>query len=199
MKYLRLLPTVFFLSACVGFGNKATSNEEKVDRGLEQGLDILVDYDRESWPGPYSWNDQQWLWKERLNWKKDCDYIGEVDIYDIKPNQEFVIVTCVLGAYQAAQYLYLYNQEDDSSTQLQLRANDDNALKVWGDIEFDQESKLLTVFRKARGLADCGSYEVYDFNQLTSSGPRLIEWRKKECSEGKGDYTPPTKWPLQEL
>lgn len=200
MKYLILLIASFHLSACAGLSGKAASSDEKVQRGLEQGLDLLVDYDRKSWPGPYSWNDEQWLWKERLNWGKDCDYIGDVEVYDIKPHEDFVVVTCVLGAYQPAQYLYLYDHQRNTPMQLSLRSAEDDSLKIWGELEFSKETKVLTLFNKARGLADCGSYEVYDFKELTPTGPKLVEWRQKDCADTpSADYTPPEHWPKQEL
>ena len=200
MKYLILLMASFSLSACAGLGSNPATNDEKVQQGLEQGLDLLVDYDRQSWPGPYSWDDEQWLWKKRLNWSQDCDYIGDVEVYNIKLNKDFVVVTCVLGAYQPAQYLYLYDHQSKTASQLFLRSAEEDSKKVWGDIEFNKEAKVLTVFSKARGLADCGSYEVYDFKELTSAGPKLVEWRQKECSDTpSADYIPPEHWPKQKL
>jgi hypothetical protein len=200
MKYLILLMASFSLSACAGLSSNAATNDEKVQQGLEQGLDLLVDYDRQSWPGPFSWNDEQWLWKKRLNWSRDCDYIGDVETHSIRSNKDFVVVTCVLGAYQPAQYLYLYDHQSKTASLLSLRSAEEDSKKVWGDIEFDKEEKVLTVFSKARGLADCGSYEVYDFKQLISGGPKLVEWRQKDCSDTpSADYIPPEHWPKQTL
>ena len=65
MKYLGLLITVLYLQACATTDNSQDSGELRVEKGLKAGLDLLLDYDRDAWPGPYSWRSEQWLWKKR--------------------------------------------------------------------------------------------------------------------------------------
>lgn len=200
MKYLGLLITVLYLQACATTDNSQDSGELRVEKGLKAGLDLLLDYDRDAWPGPYSWSSEQWLWKKRLRWSKDCDYIGDVSKYTLKADLDFIVVTCVFGAYQPSQYLYTYKTSTQKGELVKLRANKNSSFKVWGELDYNKATKRLTVFNKGRGLADCGSYEVYDLNQMTNATPKLVEWRKRECTKKLSDnYPQPTEWPLQDL
>jgi hypothetical protein len=65
------------------------------------------------------------------------------------------------------------------------------ATELSGFPDFDEARRELVVWRKFRGVGDCGLRAVYQFN---SEQPRLREARAKiDCD---GTMIPPERWPL---
>lgn len=161
-------------------------------------LDLLSDYNRDLWDGPDGWTDEQWHWKKRLQWDKECDYVGEVTLFLLSDRIQLVQVMCVPGAYQSMYYLYLYDSEDRSSKQLALGTLDsaEDLYQVWGRLEFDSSSKQLTVLTLARGMGDCGSYRVFSFDNSREQ-PELVEHRAKRCeTHPQTSGQTPSEWPM---
>jgi len=198
---------VLFVTACSDDIQKESAQPEaknaKPDSRNIEGLDLLTNYDRDIWDGPDSWSDKQWEWKKRLRWNKACDYVGEVEVYTISKDHELVKVMCVPGAYQAMNYLFLYDLKSNSAKQLALGApeNTDQPNEIWGHLDFNEKSSLLSIVTLSRGVGDCGVYRVFNFKTPNFS-PKLVEKRKRECSEEALPENPPEaffnpkKWPL---
>jgi len=205
---------LFFLCMYIGsFGTACSTDAHKSaaqkaehgnpDRPASEGLDLLTDYDRDIWSGPDSWSEVQWQWKKRLRWDKECDYVGEVEVHPIAKNQQLIQVMCVPGSYQPMSYLFLYNPNSKESKQLALGAgeNTDQAKEIWGNMEFNERNSYLSITTLSRGVGDCGVYRVFSF-KAAEVLPKLIEKRKRDCSEGVLPENPPEeifnpkKWPL---
>lgn len=122
-------------------------------------------------------------------------------IYELKSTEYLIEVFCFVGAYQGTYQYILYdaNQAEHQLGTLSFTIFDERgeSLEI-GDTslltgypEFDSETQMLTVDRKARGLGDCGSYAVY---QWQNNSFNLVEYRHKgECD---GIYIPVEEYPL---
>jgi len=199
----------FFLLLLTGILATGCSSNGLTDEPLSQqadsdkNLDLLTDYDRDIWIGPDGWTQEQWQWKRRLRWNKECDYLGEVSVFQMSSNKQLIQVECVPGAYQGMQYLYLYNPQDQSAQQLSLDTPGDssNPYEIWGHLEFNNQNQQLSILSLSRGTGDCGSYRVYSFDNSTNH-QQLIEHRIRECSEEALPDNPPEslfdpkQWPL---
>lgn len=122
-------------------------------------------------------------------------------IYELKTTEYLIEIFCFVGAYQGT-YQYLFydaNQAEHQIISLSFTIFDERggSLQI-GDTslltgypEFDLDLEVLTVDRKARGLGDCGSYAVYQWQDDSFS---LQEYRYKgECD---GVYIPVEEYPL---
>jgi hypothetical protein len=119
--------------------------------------------------------------------------------YELGQNRKLVIVMCYLAAYQGSYALALYDANTKEVRQLDLEVfipQDDQFLKsknsgFGGLYDFDPKTKLLTIFSKARGLSDCGTYSIHKFERDRFV---LQEYRAKlDCD---GNAIDPPKYPL---
>lgn len=177
-----LLGLTLALVACQKLG----SAPSLADETALSDLDILRDYDRDIWTGPDGWTDEQWYWKKKLKWDRECDYIGLVETYDIDANYQLITVQCFSGAYQSSYYLYLFDKNSESNKQLQLGlpSQTDDLREVSGTIEFTSTNKTLSILSLSRGLGDCGTYRVFQFYPgptLDTSEFKNSETRSKSC------------------
>lgn len=192
-----------------------TSTDTKptpTNHAKNEGLDLLSNYDRDLWDGPDGWTDEQWRWKRLLRWDKNCDYVASIDIHTISDTQELIQVMCVPGSYQATYYLFLFNKEGQTSTQLALGApeNTDNPYEISGHLSYDKKASQLSITSLSRGVGDCGVYQLFSFTSTNGSTlaadepPTLIEKRQRSCSETipkteSKTIFDPTQWPLSTL
>jgi len=198
-----------------------TANQQLTDTNTQstsinhtknEGLDLLSNYDRDLWDGPDGWTDEQWRWKRLLRWDKNCDYVASIDIHNVSDTQDLIQVMCVPGSYQATYYLFLFNKEGQTSTQLALGApeNTDNPYEISGHLSYDKNASQLSITSLSRGVGDCGVYQLFSFTSTNGSTsgenglPTLIEKRQRSCSEtipktdSKAIFDP-TQWPLSTL
>lgn len=123
------------------------------------------------------------------------------NIYELNTTEYLVEIFCFVGAYQGSYQFLFYdaNQAQHQVSSLNFTIFEERAgsLQIGetslltGYPEFDIEMKRLTVDRKARGLGDCGSYGIY---QWQDDGFILEEYRYKgECD---GVYIPVEDYPV---
>lgn len=128
-------------------------------------------------------------------------------VYQLKDDQYLVEILCFFGAYQGNYQYFFYTNKDSKSEIIPLsfqefsenKSNDSkdsdlkvkNTFTIGGIPDFDETNKILTVYTKGRGLADCGSFAQY---QWQDSQFALLEYRVKE--ECDGEYIPPESYPL---
>lgn len=204
---MRLLSAfILSLSLLVMTACSQASVEESKGSVLESEydkLDLLTDYDREIWSGPDGWDTVQWQWKKRLQWDKECDYVGSVETYDLQQQGKLVSIMCVSGAYQPVYYLYTYQPSSGYKRQLLLgdRQNIDNPKIINGLLDYDANTHQLAITTLARGVGDCGVYRV--FQLYTAEDPvKLLERRERPCSNQPLPSDPPKEvftpklWPL---
>ncbi|AFZ55437.1 putative lipoprotein [Cyanobacterium aponinum PCC 10605] len=125
--------------------------------------------------------------------------IDSTEIYPLKENQYLVEILCFLGAYQGNYQYLLYNRVNSAIEKISFATFRDNPQNLQltntftlnGSPEFDPISQTLSLETKSRGLGDCGSFVVY---QWQNSEFTLREYRYK--SDCDGVYLSPEKYPL---
>jgi hypothetical protein len=122
-------------------------------------------------------------------------------IYKLKEDQYLVEILCFFGAYQGNYQYFLYQINDSQPTisllsfqELTKNKNNDfrvkSSINIGGIPDYNEENKILTVYTKGRGLADCGSFAKY---QWQDSQFELREYRVKEKCDG--NYIAPENYP----
>lgn len=151
-------------------------------------------------------------WWQKLQWPESLcprqisgDNSG-INVYKIADGRELVEVTCFLGAYQGQQIYYLSTPQG-SFTLLEFDQFESpdvgvleyhRAAEVTGISQLNLSDSQLKVFRKYRGIGDCGQLLTYSLEKIQ---PRLIEFRTRNCEDSKR-YIPSEKWrqvPLKSL
>lgn len=122
-------------------------------------------------------------------------------VYKLDNNQYLVEILCFFGAYQGNYQYFMYeiNTSPPKINPLffqefsKNKSNDfqvQNSLNIGGIPEYNEESKILTVYTKGRGLADCGTLAKYEWK---NSQFQLREYRVKEKCDG--NYIQPENYP----
>lgn len=168
-------------------------------------LDLLKDYDHDIWSGPDGWSNSQWQWKKILRWDRECDYVADVETYDLEQQGQLVTVMCVPGAYQPTYTLYTYQADDHYVRQLELGDpnSTDDPKKVIGRLHYNKALHQLAITSLSRGAGDCGVYRVFQLGDAKTPA-RLLERRERSCSDqplsndkaSKEAVYDPTQWPL---
>jgi hypothetical protein len=148
-------------------------------------------------------------WRRVLHWPGACEnpwrrtrpaYSGIV----LQPTASvrwFVQVTCLPGAYQSTQLLYLVDRGFHPVGPISLRTYRDlgkgklrlvRQRYILGTLDFNPGTGRLVVFDKFRGIGDCGIYSVFQLKK-TYFIPRAV--RAKLNCNGKGPFDP-SRWPL---
>ncbi|MFD1199398.1 DUF1176 domain-containing protein [Brucella gallinifaecis] len=101
------------------------------------------------------------------------------------------------GAYN--QSYVFYSQSDDKVVPIPLPTiSDDGPSTVdeaW-NIDWTQSTKMLTAFFKARGLGDCGSYDVWKATDDGEGKVRFVLIEERSKGDCDGNYAGgPEKWP----
>lgn len=188
MPILVLLLITAILSGCQANPEK-TNHEESLNRETKHSqLDVLQDYDRDLWGDPDAWNEEQWRWKRLLKWDRNCDYVGDVETYDLNEKLQLVKVQCIPGAYQAMYYVFLLDTTTLESKQLNpgLPESTDNPKEVFGEIKYDSVNQQMSILTLSRGVGDCGSYRLYNFTgseNLHGTVFREAEMRRQKCMD----------------
>jgi hypothetical protein len=150
-----------------------------------------------------------------LGWPNDCEdsfqellsrnsSVGSgVTAHALGEGRTLYCVQCDMAAYQEVFMVVLQDTPDGPGRVLtfplydregsKVSRSEDTSLAGWP--EFNDATKTLAVFYKARGIGDCGSFVVYAFP--TQGAPKVVEARTKGCSDTppKKDLEP-TRWPL---
>ncbi len=122
-------------------------------------------------------------------------------IHKLTNTQYLVEIICFLGAYQGSYQFFQYSIDEGNHSINSLIfttfEEKENGLMITqtnlltGYPDFNLETQQLTVDRKARGLGDCGSQGLY---QWQDSHFDLVEYRYKgECD---GIYIPIEEYPI---
>lgn len=144
----------------------------------------------------YWW--QQLQWPESLCPRHGSGDNSGVKVYKIAGGRELVEIVCFLGAYQGQQIYYL-RAPNGSFTLLEFDQFESpnvgvlepyRAAEVTGTSQLITPSNQLKVFRKYRGIGDCGQLLTYS---LEKAQPQIIEFRTRKCEDNK-TYIPPEKW-----
>lgn len=158
-------------------------------------------------PGTKSQRDRA-AWHRILHWPASCERdwrssgatFSGVSLFQTATPKWLVAVTCIQGAYQGTQVLYLVDRERHAVGPLSLHAYRDpgsgkpqlvRETKVLGTIDFRPGTSRLVVFDKFRGVGDCGIYSVF-LLQRTRFIPYSVH-AKLNCN-GKGPFDP-ARWP----
>ncbi len=144
----------------------------------------------------YWW--QKLQWSESLCPRKAPGDDPEVNVYEIADGRKLVKIICFLGAYQGQQIYYL-SIPNGGFTLLefdQFESPDKGILDPYRSPEVIGTSQVLTasnqfiVFRKYRGIGDCGQLLTYS---LEKTQPQLVEFRTRACDDD-AVYIPPEEW-----
>lgn len=165
------------------------------------------------------WDKREAL-RARLGWPEDCeasfknlyapapDGMGMdladsgVESWSLGQGRELFLVQCDQAAYQGVYVAMETGPDGGPATLLRfptaevaggrvVRRQEESLV---GEVAFKDADKTLTVFTKARGVGDCGSYAVYGFDAAGKPVPR--ELRARDCPKKDGPYLPPERWPL---
>lgn len=184
-----ILSLIFTVTACQSQQN-LNSNPNSVEVSEELRQKILTD-----------------IYEQKNNFQL-CQ--GDIDqsisrdsssVYRLKENQYLVEILCFLGAYQG-NYQYFFYQLNDANSPInplsfqEFRQNKSNDFRVKSSVniggipDYHQENKILTIYTKGRGLADCGSFAKYQWQDAQFE---LLEYRVKEQCDG--NYLEPENYP----
>jgi uncharacterized protein len=135
---------------------------------------------------------------------RDMPSLGTgVEPHALGDGRTLYAVQCEQAAYQGAFVVLLQDKPDGPGRLLQFPQYDTDGKKVIrsvdanlaGELAFNDKTKELTVFAKARGLGDCGSLVRYAFPP--TGDPTVGEARIRACSDRSVQhYQDPTKWDL---
>jgi hypothetical protein len=146
-------------------------------------------------------------WRAKLHWPASCERDWQsghpstsgVYVWRTAAGGRLVAVSCILGAYQGTQRLWLLNAAGrPAPLTLHVYADPGSGKptpmrkrEILGGMVFAPASGRLTLLDKARGLGDCGIYSVFRL-----SGARLVpvETRAKTACDGKLGGGP-ARWP----
>jgi hypothetical protein len=150
-----------------------------------------------------------------LRWPDGCERAWSVTsdasfglrVYPLDSSRTLVEVQCSLGAYQPS-FVYLLVDEKTRAHERPARvlqfptyvSADNGQLvqqtvsEISGFPDFDQRRHELVVWRKFRGIGDCGLRAIYQFDSLA---PRIREARAKTKCDGI--VIPQEQWPLIRL
>lgn len=118
--------------------------------------------------------------------------LNSSSVYPLSNGQYLVEILCFFGAYQG-NYQYFFYQSTSLNPKIELlsfqefiqsNTNDlivQNNSNLGGIPDFDLNTKNLTIFRKYRGLGDCGVFARYEWRQ---SRFELLEYRIKDKCDG---------------
>jgi len=144
-------------------------------------------------------------WWRKLQWPESlCPRHGFEDdagvkTYKMADGRELVEVVCFLGAYQGQQIYYL-RAKNGGFTLLEFDQFESpnkgvlepyRAAEVTGSVQMTAAGGQLKVFRKYRGIGDCGQLLTYS---LEKEQPQLVEFRTRQCDDDVKKYIPPDKW-----
>jgi hypothetical protein len=147
-------------------------------------------------------------WRAILHWPAGCESdwqtghpeIAGIDVWTAPASRKLVGVTCFTGAYQGTTMLYLVDGAGRRTGPLKLRIYQDpgsgkptltTTAKPLGVLGYTPKTRVLTIFDKARGPADCGIYSTF---RLAGSRFVPVSARAKTACDGKPPYDP-TRWP----
>jgi hypothetical protein len=157
-------------------------------------------------PGTTTGKDRA-AWRAILHWPTQCERDWQtghpptsgVQVWRLASGKRLVGVTCILGAYQGTQRLYLVDA-NRKVTPLAFHIYEDpgtgkptamRKVEILGVLDFAAATGKLELFDKARGIGDCGIYSVFHFNG-TAFVP--VVTRAKVACDGKSGGGP-TRWP----
>lgn len=139
------------------------------------------------------------MWRERLGWDDECENFDAgsgIDVYRLDADRSLVRVICTLGAYQGMARIYLWT--GGRGRLLVFPVPDSNRpgkLEVTSDLsnfaDFEADKKELVVWRRYRGLGDCGSWVRYGF-----SGATVVVREMRQQQACVGGTTDPKRWPI---
>lgn len=115
------------------------------------------------------------------------------EVYQVGDQKYLVQLLCFMAAYQGSYQYVLYESSVNGiqvvPLSLSMFQTDDSGQLVRQDIEqvgglptFDPGTQKLTIFTKARGVGDCGSYAQY---QWKGNEFELLEYRAKLDCDGQ--------------
>lgn len=150
-------------------------------------------------------------WREVLKWSDECEEFFDskektksgLIFWNLEGKKYIVEVECSLLLYQPVQTYFYYDASSISPeshplefTTFYQESNRKFLPQILSTISgfgtFNQESKILTVWRKFRGDSDCGSLATYKISPTGKAN--LQEFRSKfECD---GIETLPEDYPL---
>jgi len=157
-----------------------------------------------------------------LGWPEDCEQSFQellspegrgattlgtgVESHPLGDGRTLYCVQCDLAAYQGTYVIMLQEKPDGPGTLLRFPLYDRDGAKIVrsedtflaGALDFVPRTGELTVFTKARGLGDCGSYVRYAFPATGPKRVQVVEARVKGCSDRPPQETviTPDTWPL---
>lgn len=182
VKYTAIL-TLFIIGSSQNINGAPISNHSSADHS---DLDLLKIYDRELRSGPDGWSAEQWRWKKTLKWGKNCDYVADIETYEIDSKYRLITVQCVPGSYQPTYYVYIFDRHSKDSKQLLLGTtqNTDDPKEISGKINYNPSNQQLSILTLSRGLGDCGIFRTFNFKSgkdIQESKFKFVESRAREC------------------
>ncbi len=154
-------------------------------------------------------------WYKIIKWPAECEESFQkvsgsdsepgVDFYKLADTKYLVQVQCYLGAYQSGYVFMLYDEKASTARLLKFKCYDrqrngsvtvTEETRIAGFPEFDEKTKTLKMFTKARGIGDCGSLVTYKFD---SGSPVVVEARAQGCLDDiERMIDDAAKWPKVE-
>ncbi len=136
--------------------------------------------------------EQRLSWQKKLNWSDlrcpktlPFEHDSGIEQHTLKKDLSLVVVVCSLGAYQGDSLLYQLDAEKKAQPLqfLQFQSLDKGQLQPYTDtlltgiIEVDSNKHLIIVWRKYRGIGDCGQLLHY---HLRKGQTTLVKLQKKD-------------------
>jgi uncharacterized protein DUF1176 len=149
-------------------------------------------------------------WRGVLHWSRACERdfgrtaSAGVVVYPTGTPRWLVAVTCIQGAYQGTQLLYLVDRGLNRIGPIPLHACRDlgrgkprpiRTTMVLGTIAFNRGTSRLVVLDKFRGAGDCGILSIF---RLQKQRFYPLAVRAKVNCDGKPPFDP-YRWPLLPL
>jgi Protein of unknown function (DUF1176) len=133
------------------------------------------------------------------SWRRSGALDAGIQKWHAPGGARLVAVQCFQGAYQALSIIYLVGVRRTVTGPMRFRIYIDTGngpeprtkTAILGVLSFRPKSGRLTVFDKARGIADCGIYSVF---RLHGHSFVPVEARAKTPCDNKPPFAP-TRWP----
>jgi len=157
-----------------------------------------------NWPQSY---EDSFLQRNGSNKSRDPDSYGGIHVYELEDSRYLVEIESSLAAYQGIYIYMIYNQQWEESSLLSFPyvMNDidfknhqiSSQIEVGGLPIFDDVTKELEIYSRARGIGGCGSLNRYRFKYASAY---LVDVRSQSCDEadaqGENMLIAPHDWPV---
>jgi len=118
-------------------------------------------------------------------------YAVGTPVSKLDDKKSLAIILCATHAYNISFNIYVVDHETRQAAREHFAVFSPErgwtATDILSNVDFDQETKQLSMFHKARGLGDCGIGGLW---QWTEFGFKMISFHSKDDCDGKDNDWP---------